>query len=80
MDTSNVTVSSYSENFRGLHATRDIKKDETILFVPDRYIIESDRACSHDGIAAEIIKRKIKNIFGQHILIATYIMIERKKP
>ena len=39
VDTSKVCIYEYAENYRGLHAAKDIKKDEIILFVPDEYII-----------------------------------------
>ena len=32
----------YAENFRGVHAARDIKKDETVLFVPFKLILTLD--------------------------------------
>ncbi len=37
-------VRYYSEHHRGVHASRDIKKNETILFVPKNCIITLEMA------------------------------------
>jgi len=39
VDTTKLQLGLYGKNFRGLHAAGEIKKDEIVLLVPDRYIL-----------------------------------------
>ena len=83
VDTSKVQVLQHQEGMRGLYATCDIKKDEVILFVPDRYILCSERIIDIpqiDSIIKMIEKRKLKNVFGELIVFAIYILLEMRKP
>lgn len=73
-------VRYYAPDYRGVHAARDIKKGETILYVPRKEIITLEMA-----IASPIGKLMYERNFRQrlispkHSFLATYIMQERRK-
>ena len=38
-ETSKITLRQYRKNYRGIHALEDIKEKETIMFIPNNYIM-----------------------------------------
>ena len=40
-DTSKIAIMSYAENLRGIHASVDIKANEMVILIPERYMLTS---------------------------------------
>ena len=70
----------YAPDYRGVHASRDIKKGETILYVPKDEIITLEMAME-SPIGALMKARNFRNrlISPKHSFLATYVMQERRK-
>ena len=70
----------YAADYRGVHASRDIKKGETILYVPKQEIITLEMAME-SPIGAQMAARNFRQrlISPKHSFLATYIMQERRK-
>ncbi len=49
-DTSKLELRYYSRNYRGVHAVRDIKKGEQILYVPGSLILNYEDTISKHPI------------------------------
>jgi len=70
----------YSADYRGVHAARDIKKGETILYVPKHQIITLEMA-----FASPVGKRMYEKghrqrlISPKHSFLSTFLMQERRK-
>lgn len=73
-------VRYYAPDYRGVHAARDIKKGETILYVPKSEIITLEMAME-SPIGALMHARNFRQrlISPKHSFLATYIMQERRK-
>lgn len=71
----------YGPDYRGVHAARNIKKNETILYVPKSEIITLEMAME-SPIGALMAARNFRQrlISPKHSFLATYIMQERRKP
>ena len=70
----------YEADYRGVHAARDLKKGETILYVPKSEIITLEMAME-SPIGAQMAARRFRErlISPKHSFLATYIMQERRK-
>ncbi len=64
-----------------MHAARDIKKGETVLFVPKDQIITLEMAIE-SPIGKKMYEKGLRNrlISPKHSFLSTYIMQERRKP
>jgi histone-lysine N-methyltransferase SETD3 len=64
-----------------VHAARDIKKGETVLFVPKDQIITLEMAIE-SPIGKKMYEKGLRNrlISPKHSFLSTYIMQERRKP
>ena len=71
----------YAPDYRGVHAARDVKKGETILYVPLKEIITLEMAME-SPIGSLMAARKFRQrlVSPKHSFLATYIMEERRKP
>lgn len=65
----------YSEDYRGVHAARDIKKGEIILYVPKDLIITLELAFA-SPIGKKMYEKGLRQrlISPKHSFLATYIM------
>ena len=73
-------VRYYAADYRGVHAARNIKKGETILYVPKDEIITLEMAMESpigSLMAARNFRQRL--ISPKHSFLATYIMQERRK-
>lgn len=70
----------YGPDYRGVHAARNIKKGETILYVPKQEIITLEMAME-SPIGALMAKRNFRArlISPKHSFLATYIMQDKRK-
>ena len=70
----------YAPDYRGVHAARNIKKGETILYVPKDEIITLEMAME-SPIGALMKARNFRQrlISPKHSFLATYLMQERRK-
>lgn len=70
----------YAPDYRGVHAARDIKKGETIVYVPLKEIITLEMAME-TPIGAQMAVRNFRQrlISPKHSFLSTYIMQERRK-
>ena len=70
----------YAPDYRGVHAARDVKKGETILYVPRKEIITLEMAMeSPIGklMAARNFRQRL--ISPKHSFLSCYIMQDRRK-
>lgn len=70
----------YAADYRGVHAARDVKKGETILYVPLKQIITLEMAMESpigSLMAARDFRRRL--VSPKHSFLSTYIMEERRK-
>lgn len=65
----------YSADYRGVHAARDIKKNEIILKVPLDLIITLEMAFE-SPIGMMMVKKNMRNLLisPKHSFFSTYIM------
>lgn len=70
----------YAPDYRGVHAARDIKKGETILYVPKHEIITLEMAFA-SPIGSQMFAKGHRNrlLSPKHSFLATYVMQERRK-
>jgi len=70
----------YTLNYRGVHASRAIKKGETILYVPLKEIITLEM-CMDSPVGKLMFNRGFRNrlISPKHSFFSTYLMEERRK-
>lgn len=70
----------YTEDYRGVHAARDIKKGETILYVPKKRIITLEMAFA-SPVGRKMYEKGLRQrlISPKHSFLATFIMQERRK-
>lgn len=71
----------YGPDYRGVHAARDIKKGETILYVPKKEIITLEMAME-SPIGALMAARNMRNrlLSPKHSFLSCFIMQEKRKP
>jgi histone-lysine N-methyltransferase SETD3 len=71
----------YTDDYRGVHAARPIKKDETILFVPFHQLLTLDMAMQ-SPIGSLMAARNFRSrlISPKHSFLSTLLMEERRKP
>jgi histone-lysine N-methyltransferase SETD3 len=71
----------YTTDYRGVHAARDIKKGETILYVPKEQIITLEMAFA-SPIGKLMFEKGHRNrlISPKHSFLSCFIMQERRKP
>ena len=70
----------YAPDYRGVHAARNCKKGETILYVPKSEIITLEMAMESpigSLMAARNFRQRL--ISPKHSFLATYVMQERRK-
>ena len=77
----NLKMRYYAPDYRGVHAARNIKKGETILYVPKEEIITLEMA-QESPIGAQMFAKNHRQrlLSPKHSFLATYIMQERRKP
>ena len=68
VDTSKLTVKFYSKHIRGMHATKDIKEGEIILFVPRRLIITLENVSETEFGKKMIEKEMTDGEFDKYML------------
>jgi histone-lysine N-methyltransferase SETD3 len=71
----------YTPDYRGVHAARDIKKGETILYIPKEQIITLEMAFA-SPVGKKMYEKGLRQrlISPKHSFLATFIMQERRKP
>ena len=71
----------YTADYRGVHAARDIKKGETILYIPKEQIITLEMAFA-SPVGKKMFDKGLRQrlISPKHSFLCTYIMQERRKP
>ena len=70
----------YAPDYRGVHAARDVKKGETILYVPKKEIITLEMAMeSPIGAKMKAKHHRSRLISPKHSFLATYIMQDGRK-
>lgn len=71
----------YAPDYRGVHAARDIKKGETILYVPKKEIITLEMAME-SPIGTLMVAKNLRNrlLSPKHSFLSCFIMQERRKP
>ena len=70
----------YGPDYRGVHAAREIKKGETILYVPKKEIITLEMAMeSPIGALMAAQNMRSRLLSPKHSFLATFIMQERRK-
>lgn len=71
----------YSDNYRGVHASRACKKGETILYVPLKEIITLEM-CMESPIGALMYKRNFRSrlLSPKHSFFSCFLMEETRKP
>lgn len=71
----------YGPDYRGVHAARDIKKGETILYVPKQEIITLEMAME-SPIGALMAAKNMRHrlLSPKHSFLSTFIMQEKRKP
>ena len=70
----------YGENYRGVHALTDIRKNDVILYVPKNLLITLEMAFS-SPIGKLMYNRGLRGklLSPKHTFLGTYIMQERRK-
>lgn len=78
---SKLKIRYYTADYRGVHAARDIKKGEIILYVPKEQIITLEMAIS-SPVGKKMYEKGLRQrlISPKHSFLSTFIMQERRKP
>jgi histone-lysine N-methyltransferase SETD3 len=76
-----IKIRYYAEDYRGVHAARNIKKGETILYVPKHQIITLELAFA-SPVGKRMYEKGLRQrlISPKHSFLSTFIMQERRKP
>lgn len=76
-----IKIRYYSADYRGVHAAKDIKKGEIILYVPKEQIITLEMAFA-SPVGKKMYEKGLRNrlISPKHSFLSCYIMQERRKP
>ena len=71
----------YGQDYRGVHAARDIKQGETILYIPKEQIITLEMAFA-SPVGSKMYEKGLRQrlISPKHSFLATFVMQERRKP
>lgn len=71
----------YTADYRGVHAARNIKKGETILYVPKDQIITLEMAFA-SPVGKKMYEKGLRQrlISPKHSFLSTFVMQERRKP
>lgn len=79
-DFSKLKLRYYSENYRGVHASQNIKSGEVILYVPLNQIITLEMAYQ-TPIGRKMYEKNMRSklISPKHTFLGSYILQERKK-
>lgn len=79
-DFSKLKLRYYSENYRGVHASRNIVNGETVLFVPLKQIVTLEMAFK-SPIGQLMYEKGLRTrlISPKHSFLGTYLMQERRK-
>ena len=79
-DFSKLKLRYYSDNYRGVHASREIRNGETVLFVPLQQIITLEMAFK-SPIGKLMYEKGLRQrlISPKHSFLGTYLMQERRK-
>ena len=54
----------YDVNCRGIHAIHELRRNETILFMPGRVVIDFD-ACVQTPMGKQMLTKELKTYFGE---------------
>ena len=70
----------YTEDYRGVHCSRDVQKGEIILFVPKKNLLTLDMAME-SPIGSQMAARNFRQrlISPKHSFLATFLMEEKRK-
>jgi histone-lysine N-methyltransferase SETD3 len=79
-DFSKLKLRYYSENYRGVHASQNIKSGEVILYVPLNQIITLEMAYQ-TPIGRKMYEKNLRSklISPKHTFLGSYILQEKKK-
>ena len=69
----------YSQDYRGVHSTSYMAKDECILFVPKSHIITLEMAKA-TPIGEEMVKANLNLLSPKHCFLSSYMLQEKLKP
>lgn len=71
----------YTEDYRGVHCSRDVQKGEIILYVPKKNLLTLDMAME-SPIGSQMAARNFRQrlISPKHSFLATFLMEEKRKP
>jgi len=71
----------YTADYRGVHAARNVKRGETILYVPKEQIITLELAFA-SPVGSKMYEKGLRQrlISPKHSFLCTFIMQERRKP
>ena len=75
---SKVELRIHREDYRGVHAVADIKKGDTVIFVPIALIL-TFRIASWEPICQKMLDKELEEKFGENIFFAVYIMSQLRK-
>jgi len=79
-DFSKLKLRYYTENYRGVHASMNIKNGETVLYVPLNLIITLEMAFK-SPIGKQMYEQGLRQrlISPKHSFLGTYLLQEKKK-
>ena len=69
----------YSQDYRGVHSTSFITKDECILYVPKSHIITLEMAKA-TPIGVKMVEANLDLLSPKHCFLSSYILQEKLKP
>ena len=69
----------YSEDYRGVHSTSFIHKDDLILFIPKSHIITLEMAKS-SPIGSKMVEADLDLLSPKHSYLSTFVLQEKLKP
>ena len=74
-----VALKYFAPGYRGIVATQDISKDETIMLVPRANIITLAMARS-GAIGAKLVEQSAELIYPNNSFLSTFVLDESTKP
>lgn len=74
-----IKIRFYTPSFRGVHARRRIRKNESFLFTPKSQIITLEMAKA-TPIGKKMEEAKIKLLSPKHSFLSSYVLQEKRKP
>ncbi len=69
----------YAEGYRGVHARKNIRKNEEILFVPRELIITLEMAKAAP-LGKKMVEAGLDLLSPKHCFLTTYVLQERRNP